>query len=94
MLCTRPGGGGGGEGTPCNDLYGEARPARGNFFRLQVNERVVISLVELYERVRKSVISVCKKAKGTNRCFFLAAKKSRKRSGFVIWVYFKDSVLQ
>ena len=72
---------------------GEARPARGNFFRLQVNERVGISLVELYERVRKSVISVCKKAKGTNR-FFLAAKKSRKRSGFVIWVNFKDSVLQ
>ena len=36
-------------------LYGEARPERGTFFRLQVYERVEISLVELYERVEKSV---------------------------------------
>ena len=36
-------------------LYGEAPPERGTFFRLQVYERVEISLVELYERVEKSV---------------------------------------
>ena len=36
-------------------LYGEAPPERGTFIRLQVYERVEISLVELYERVEKSV---------------------------------------
>ena len=30
-------GGGGREGTPYNDLYGEAPPERGVFFRLQVS---------------------------------------------------------
>ena len=44
------GGGGGGESTPKNGLYGEAHGS------------VRISLFELYEKVRKSVISVCKKA--------------------------------
>ena len=47
---------GGGEGTPYNGLYGEAPPERGTFFRLQVYKRVVISQVEVYERVGKSVI--------------------------------------
>ena len=37
-------------------LYGEAPPERGTFFRLQVYERVGISLLEVYERVGKSVI--------------------------------------
>ena len=35
----------------------EALPKRGAFFRLQVYERVVISLVEVYERIAKSVFS-------------------------------------
>ena len=35
---------------------------RGIFFRLQVYERVGISLVEVYKRVGKSVIWVCKRA--------------------------------
>ena len=39
-------GGGGGGGTPYDGLYGEAPPKRGDFFRLQVNERVGISLVK------------------------------------------------
>ena len=39
-----------------NGLYGEALPERGTFFMLQVYERVGISLVEVYERVEKSVI--------------------------------------
>ena len=43
-------------GTPHNGLYGEALPKRGIFFRRQVYERVEISLVEVYERVGKSVI--------------------------------------
>ena len=46
----------GGWVTPYNDLYGEAPPERGTFSRLQVNERVGISQVEVYKRVGKSVI--------------------------------------
>ena len=38
---------------------GQALPERGAFFRLQVSELVGISLVEVYEKVRKSAISVC-----------------------------------
>ena len=36
----------GGGGTPYDGLYREAVPERGTFFRLQVYERVGISLVE------------------------------------------------
>jgi len=36
------------------------------FFRLQVYERVGISLVEVYERVGNSIILVLKKAKKDN----------------------------
>ena len=43
-------------GTPYNDLYGEAPPERGTFFRLQVYKRVGISQVEVYKRVGKSII--------------------------------------
>ena len=41
-------------GTPYNGLYmyGEASPKRGIFFRLQVYERVGISLVKVYKRLR------------------------------------------
>ena len=53
--------GGGGGGTLYNGLYGKAPPKRGNLFRLQAYEGVGISLVEVYERVVKSVISVCEK---------------------------------
>ena len=37
-------------GTPYDGLYGEVPPERGIFFRLQVNERVGISLDEVYKR--------------------------------------------
>ena len=47
---------GGGGGSPYNGLYGEASPERGTSFRVQVNERVGISLVEVYKRVGTSVI--------------------------------------
>ena len=47
---------GGGGGTPYNGLYGEAPPERGTFFTLQVYERVGISRVEVYERLRESFI--------------------------------------
>ena len=49
--------------TPYYGLYGEAAPESGIFFRLQVYERVRVSLVEVYKRVGKSVISVCKRTK-------------------------------
>ena len=48
-----------GESTPYDGLYEEAPPERGTLFKLQVYERVGISLVEVYERVGKSVIWVC-----------------------------------
>ena len=50
----RPRGRGG--GTPYDGLYGKAPPERGIFFSLQV-----------YERVEKSVICVCKRAKRAYR---------------------------
>ena len=56
------GGGGGGGGTLYDGLYGEAPPNTGIFFRLEVYERVEISLAEVYEMVRKSVIWVCERA--------------------------------
>ena len=45
-----------GEGTPYNGLYREAPPERGTFFTLQEYKRVRISQVEVYKRVRKSLI--------------------------------------
>ena len=67
---------GGGGVTPYNCLYGEALPERGIFLRLQVYERVVISLAEVYERVGKSVISVgkLKGPKGLTDVFYAREK--------------------
>ena len=50
-------------GTPYNGPYGEALPEIGTFLRLQGQgyERLGISIVEVYERVGRSVISVGKK---------------------------------
>ena len=50
--------GGVGDGTPFYGLHMEAPPERGNFFRLQVFERVGISQVEVYERVNLSFRSL------------------------------------
>ena len=47
---------GGGGGTPYNELYGEALPEMGIFFRLEVYKRVGISRVEVYKRAGKTVI--------------------------------------
>ena len=59
--------GGGGEGTPYYDLYGEAPPERGIFFRFQVYKRVGTLLVEVYERAGKSVMRFCERAQRVNR---------------------------
>ena len=66
---------------------GGALPERGTFFSLQVNERVGISLVEVYKRVAKSVISVWKGL----QMHFVGKIKSEKRSDFVIFWDFKDA---
>jgi len=49
-------------------LRREAGDERGSFFffRLQEYKRLGISLVEVYERVGKSVISICKNAQRAN----------------------------
>ena len=44
------------------------------FFRLQVHERVEISLIEVYERVGKTVISVFQKAQKGQQMHFMALK--------------------
>ena len=73
-----------GGSTPYSGLYEEAPAEMGTFLRLKVYERVRISLVGVYERVQKSVISFCKSA--LNQLLteeFYGFKKPRKRSGFV-----------
>ena len=45
---------------PYNGIYGEAPSERGTFFRRKVYERIGTSLVEVYEKVAKSFISICK----------------------------------
>ena len=51
----------------------------------------IISSPEVYERVGKSVISFCKNDLKGLRKDFMAVKKSRKHSGFVIYSHLKDS---
>ena len=51
-----------GGSNPYNGLYEEAPAEMDTFLRLKVYERVRISLVGVYERVQKSVISFCKSA--------------------------------
>ena len=53
---------GGGISTPYNGYTGSLHLKWGTFFRLQIYESVGISLVDVYKRVGKCVISVCKKA--------------------------------
>ena len=70
-LVLRPPPGGGG-GNSYDNLYWEAPPVRGTFFRLQLYKRVGILLVEVYERVGKSVIWVCKRAQRAEQKNFMA----------------------
>jgi len=53
--------------------------------------RVEISLVKGYERARKSVILVGKRAQNSYQMHFMAVKNSRKHSGIVTYSYLKDS---
>ena len=64
------GGGGGKRVVPIIAYTGRLHPKGGTFFRLQVYERVGISLVEVHERVGKSVTLVCKKASPKTDAFY------------------------
>ena len=76
-------------GIPYNSQNGKAPPKRVPFtgFRILVRERVRISLVEVHERVGKFVITVGKKDQKGYQMHFMAVKKLRKCSGFVIYPY-------
>ena len=69
-----------------HSLCREAPPERGTFVRLQVYERVEISLLEVYERVGKSVIWVGKRTKKGQQRHFMDLKETRKLPGFVIYI--------
>ena len=63
----------------------------GIFFRLQIDERIGISLVEVYKRVGKFVIcGLLKGLKGVTDEFYWFIKP-RKRSTFITNPYLKDS---
>ena len=47
---------------------------------------------EVYERVGKSVFSVCKKAQNGLKMHFMVVKKLKKRPGFVMYSYLKTVV--
>ena len=77
-------------GTPYNGLYGEAPPEMGAFLRLQGQgyERVGISLVEVYERVEKSVSSVGKKVQKSYQIHFMhGCGKSRENNVFIFFFH-------
>ena len=71
---------------------GRLRPKGIPFFRLQVYERVGISLVVVCKRIRKSVISSVKRPKRANRCILWLGKSREKYSGLVINSCLKESV--
>ena len=80
-------------GTPYDGLYREALSRKGYLFLAPGiwKGRDFNFLMEVYERVGKSVIWVCERAQRANRSFY-GFIKSRKRSIFVIDSYLNDSV--
>ena len=67
----------GGGAIPYNGLHRKVVLERGTFFRLQV-----------YERVKESVISVCKRAQMGYPIYFMALNSSWKRSGYRRSIFF------
>ena len=57
------------------------------FLRLQQCEMVGILPFEVYERVGKSVFSVCKRAQKGLEIHFMVVKKLKKHPGFVSYSY-------
>ena len=60
-------------GISYNGVHREVLLERGTFFRLQV-----------YERVKESIISDCKRAQMGYPMYFMALNSSRKRSGLMV----------
>ena len=58
--------------------YREVPPKRGTFFRPRAYQRIKISLVEVFERVEKSVTSVCKKSQKRPTDAFYGCVKVKK----------------
>ena len=54
---------------------GGASPGKDTFFRTRVHKRVGISIVEVYERIGKSVVLVCNNG---HQMHFLSAKQFEK----------------
>ena len=79
--------GGGRRVVPIKADMGRLHLKGGTFFRLQVYERVGISLNEVHERVGKSVISVCKKVPQKTDAFY-GCQKVEECSCFVIYSLF------
>ena len=79
--------------TPWGMLPIMLRPIRGTFQAFgPVRGRVGISLIEIYERVGKSVISACNwKSQKSHRCILSAAKSGENIFGFVIHRFYIDS---
>ena len=71
-----------GRGYSLQCLIRGAPPERGTFFRIQLYERAWISPVAKYERVGKSVISVCEMAQKSQKIHFMAVRKSRKQTKY------------
>lgn len=75
------------EGTPYKGLYGVAPPERGTFVRLQIYERVGVSLVEVYERACKEIcpalLSVKGPVKSNRRIIYIAVKLTQENS--LVW---------
>ena len=74
-------------GTPYNGQNGEAPPERDTFFNIQAYEKVGISVAEVCERVKKSALLVCKKAKNGSETHFKDVKDARKCPGLVTYSY-------
>ena len=72
MSCLKTPGERGGGGNPYDSLYGEAPTRKGYLFQASAIKKVEILPVEVYERVRKSVIWVCKRAQRAEQKNFMA----------------------
>ena len=79
---------GGGVGIlPIMAYTSRLHPKRVPFLRFQQCEMVGILSFEVYERVGKSVFSVCKRAQNGLKVHVMVVKKLENSPGFVIYSY-------
>ena len=84
--------GGGGGILPMMACMGRLQPKGVSFLRLEQCEKIGILQFEVYERVGKSVFSVCKRAQNGLKMHFVVVKKLEKSPGFVIYSYLRTVV--